>query len=48
MHNAVPGLIILDGLEKVHKDGTRGILGQLARPNLRDFVKRAAMVFFQN
>jgi hypothetical protein len=48
MQNAVPGLIVLDGLEKVQTDGTRGILGQLNAPNLRDFVKRAAYGQFQS
>ena len=48
MQNATPGLIVLDGLEKVQEDGTRGILGQLSAPNLRDFVKRAANGYFPN
>jgi hypothetical protein len=39
---------VLDGLEKVQEDGTRGILGQLNAPNLRDFVKRAANGYFPN
>jgi hypothetical protein len=46
MQNAVPGLMVLDGLEKVQEDGTRGIFGQLDAPNLRDFVKRAANGYF--
>ncbi len=46
MQKAVPGLIVLDGLEKVQEDGTRGIFGQLSAPNLRDFVKRAANGYF--
>lgn len=45
MQNA-EGLIILDGLERVQEDGTRGILGQLSAPNLRDFVNRAANGYF--
>ncbi|MEO0407375.1 MAG: toll/interleukin-1 receptor domain-containing protein [Cyanobacteria bacterium P01_A01_bin.135] len=46
MQNAVPGLIILDGLEKVQEDGIRGVLGRLSAPNLRDFVSRAANGYF--
>ncbi len=46
MQNAVPGLIVLDGLEKVQEDGTRGILGRIDAPNLRDFVNRAANGYF--
>ncbi|NEQ49755.1 MAG: TIR domain-containing protein [Leptolyngbya sp. SIO3F4] len=46
MQNAVPGLIVLDGLEKVQADGTRGIFGQLSTPNLRDFITRAANGYF--
>jgi hypothetical protein len=46
MQNATPGLIVLDGLEKVQADGTRGIFGQLSAPNLRDFVTRAANGYF--
>ncbi len=46
MQNTAPGLIVLDGLEKVQEDGARGILGQLSAPNLRDFVKRAADGYF--
>jgi hypothetical protein len=48
MQNATPGLIVLDGLEKVQEDGTRGIFGQLSAPNLRDFVTRAANGYFPN
>ncbi|MEO0491035.1 MAG: hypothetical protein AAFZ49_15990, partial [Cyanobacteria bacterium J06659_2] len=46
MQNTEPGLIVLDGLEKVQDDGIRGIFGQLSAPNLRDFVKRAANGYF--
>jgi tetratricopeptide (TPR) repeat protein len=44
----VSGLMVLDGLEKVQEDGTRGILGQLNSPSLRDFIKRAANGYFPN
>ena len=48
MQNAVPGLIILDGLEKVQEDGTRGVFGRLASPNLRDFINRLASGYLPN
>ena len=37
-----PGLVILDGLERVQEDGSRGIFGRLASPKLRDFLDRVA------
>ncbi len=37
-----PGLLILDGLEKVQEDGGRGVLGKLASPKLRDFLDHVA------
>ena len=41
LQNAPPGLLILDGLEKIQEDGTRGgIFGRIADGNLRDFVTR--------
>jgi hypothetical protein len=40
METPTEGLIVLDGLEKVQEDGTRGRFGQLSAPNLRDFVQR--------
>ena len=41
LQNAPPGLLILDGLEKIQEDGTRGgIFGRIADGNLRDFLSR--------
>ena len=37
-----PGLLIVDGLEKVQEDGGRGMLGKLASPKLRDFLEHVA------
>jgi len=37
-----PGLLVLDGLEKVQEDGVRGFLGRLASPRLREFLDRIA------
>jgi tetratricopeptide (TPR) repeat protein len=42
VRNAVPGLMFLDGLEKVQEDGAKGIFGRLNSPNLRDFINRLA------
>lgn len=33
-----PGLLVLDGLEKVQEDGLRGTFGRLSSPKLRDFL----------
>src|ERR1044071_2272849 len=48
MQNAVPGLMILDGLEKVQEDGAKGIFGRLNSPNLRDFINRLASGYLPN
>lgn len=37
-----PGLIVLDGLERVQHDGQRGDFGRLASPALRDFLNHLA------
>lgn len=42
LERAGPGLLVLDGLEKVQDDGARGILGQLQDGRLRDLVRYAA------
>ena len=43
LHSAPPGLLILDGLERIQEDGTRGgIFGRIADGNLRDFLTRLA------
>ena len=36
------GLVVLDGLEKVQDDGSRGIFGRLTSPKLRDFLDHLA------
>ncbi len=41
-----PGLMVLDGLEKVQEDGVRGLLGRLASPKLREFLDRIAAGYF--
>jgi tetratricopeptide (TPR) repeat protein len=41
-----PGLLVLDGLEKVQEDGVRGLLGRLASPKLREFLDRIAAGYF--
>ncbi|MHC4170580.1 MAG: hypothetical protein ACYSWQ_26885, partial [Planctomycetota bacterium] len=33
-----PGLVVMDGLEKVQEDGSRGTFGRLISPKLRDFL----------
>src|SRR5829696_2665335 len=48
MQNAMPGLMILDGLEKVQEDGAKGIFGRLSSPNLRDFINRLAGGYLPN
>jgi len=41
LQNAPFALLILDGLEKIQEDGTRGdIFGRIADGNLRDFIAR--------
>ena len=43
LQGAPPGLLILDGMEKIQEDGTRGgIFGRIADGNLRDFLTRLA------
>jgi len=37
-----PGLIVLDGLERVQQDGQRGEFGRLSSPKLRDFLNQLA------
>lgn len=37
-----PGLIVIDGLERVQHDGLRGDFGRLHSPKLRDFLNRLA------
>lgn len=41
-----PGLMVLDGLEKVQEDGVRGLLGRLESPKLREFLDRIAAGYF--
>jgi len=41
-----PGLMVLDGVEKVQEDGVRGLLGRLASPKLREFLDRIAAGYF--
>ncbi len=41
-----PGLMVLDGLEKVQEDGVRGLLGRLASLKLREFLDRIAAGYF--
>lgn len=41
-----PGLMVLDGLEKVQEDGVRGLLGRLASSKLREFLDRIAAGYF--
>ena len=36
------GLMVLDGLEKVQDDGSRGVFGRLSSPKLRDFLNHLA------
>ena len=43
-----PGLMVLDGLEKVQEDGVRGLLGRLASPKLREFLNHIAAGNFDN
>ena len=43
LQSAPPGLLVLDGLEKIQQDGSRGtIFGRLSDGNLRDFLHRLA------
>ena len=43
LQGAPPGLLILDGLERIQEDGTRGgIFGRIGDGNLRDFLTRLA------
>lgn len=37
-----PGLIVLDGLERVQEDGQRGDFGRLGSPKLREFLDQLA------
>ena len=37
-----PGLVVMDGLEKVQEDGSRGTFGRLSSPKLRDFLDQLA------
>ena len=43
-----PGLVVLDGLERVQEDGSRGIFGRLVSPKLRDFLDRVAAGYLPN
>lgn len=49
LQDAPPSLLILDGLEKIQEDGTRGgIFGRIAHGSLRDFVTRHADGYHSN
>ena len=37
-----PGLVVMDGLERVQEDGSRGMFGRLDSPKLRDFLDQLA------
>ena len=43
LQHSAPGLLVLDGLERIQEDGSRGtIFGRLSDGNLRDFLHRLA------
>ncbi len=46
MLQGTPGLIVMDGLEKVQDDGARGAFGRITSPNLRNFLDQAAAGYF--